>query len=230
MSDQPTAAARPPAKAQGKKYAGLTRSQWLITGGVFAVALGYILWKRHQAAAAAAAGTGTAATNQGSNECTDSNGNPVDCGELQASELAALQNQLDQLGAASGAGGSGDTGTVGTSPATGTSTTQPAATPTTSSGGTATATATKTAGAISNLQASAVTKTTAKVSWNPAANATGGYSYKVTELNGTLVKSATTKSTSVSLSGLHPGWSYNFGVQGLPGGAGNNIHFSTKSS
>jgi hypothetical protein len=87
----------------------------------------------------------------------------------------------------------------------------------------------KTAGAISNLQASGITSTSAKITWNPASNATGGYAYKVTEMNGTLVKSATTKSTSVALSGLHKGWTYNFGVQALPGGAGNNIHFSTKS-
>jgi hypothetical protein len=90
VSEQPTArATRPPAArpgTPGKKYAGLTRNQWFIAGGVFAAALAYILWKRHQASTAAASQSPTSA---GSNECTDANGNPVDCGELTASELAA---------------------------------------------------------------------------------------------------------------------------------------------
>ena len=67
------------------------------------------------------------------------------------------------------------------------------------------------------------------MSWNKAPNATG-YAYKVTQMIGKDVKSGTIASTSVSLSGLHPGWEYYFGVQALPGGPGNNIHFTTKGS
>ncbi len=115
-----------PGKAPGKKYAGLSRNEWFIVGGVFAAALGYVLWKRHQAAAAAAS---SATTNAGSNECTDANGNPVDCGEETAEELAALQNQLDQLqGSGSGSSGGGGSywgGGTGTTTGTGTGTGTP---------------------------------------------------------------------------------------------------------
>lgn len=221
---EPTAAARPAARPKGKTYAGLTRNQWLIVGGVFAAALGYILWRRHEAAKAA---TGTTTSTSTSTST--------------AAQLAALESELGQLeqqGVGSGGTAGSGGGTAGTSgpAAYSTATATPAGTPTASNGtastGTgATATATKTAaGAISNLQASGIGTTTAKVSWNPASNAKQGYAYKVTQMNGTVVKSGNTSATSVSLSGLHPGWEYNFGVQGLPGGPGNNIHFTTKSS
>ena len=238
MSEQPTATAARPgsssSKAPGKKYAGLTRNQWFIVGGVFVAALGYILWKRHQASQAAGQ---QSATNVGSNECTDQNGNPVDCNELFASELAALQNSLDQLGAASGsgAGGSGTSGTVGTTPSTpdtvtgAPATTQPSTTPTTSSGGTKTAT--KTAGAVTGLSAPAasITKTSFKVQWKAASNATGGYSYIVRDLaTHTQTTQGKTNSTSVTVSGLKSGTDYNFGIQALPGGPGANLHVRTK--
>ena len=232
MSEQPTAqAARPggPPGKGGKKYAGLTRNQWIITGGVFVAVLAYLLWKRHQASAAAASQTPTSA---GSNECTDANGNPVDCGELTAQELAAIQNQLDQLAGQAGGGGTGGAGSSGggtTDSGTGTTTnTSPApGTPTSAGGATATKTAAKTAGAISGLTSSAVTKTSFKVSWHAAANATS-YAYIVRDLaSHTQVKSGTTTATSVTVSGLKSGVDYNFGVQGLPGGPGDNIHVRT---
>ena len=242
MSEQPVAAPpRPGTRTPGKKYGGLSRNQWFIVGGVFAAALGYILWKRHQASAAAASTSG-GTTNQGSNECTDANGNPVDCNEAFAQELAGLQNAMDQLGAQSGGGGSsgggGWAGSPGTTPAgtipdttTGApAVSQPSATPVTSTGTTAgtTKTAPKTAGAISNLQASAVTKTSFKASWQAAANATGGYSWVVRDLaSHTQTSAGTTKSTSVTVAGLKSGTDYNFGVQALPGGTGDNIHVRT---
>lgn len=219
MSEQPVAApARP--KPPGKQYLGLSRNQWFLVGGVFVAAVGYILWRRHQAAKSSSSSTTTSTST------------------ATASELAALQNELDQLqsqgfGSSGGFAGGGGTAGTGGPAAYSTTTATPAGTPTASNGTTstgtgATATATK-AGPISNLQASNVGTTTATIKWNPAANASGGYAYKVTQLNGTVVKSDSTSSTSVSLSGLHPGWTYNFGVQGLPGGFGDNIHFSTKS-
>jgi hypothetical protein len=232
VSEQPTAqAARPggPPGKGGKKYAGLTRNQWIITGGVFVAVLAYLLWKRHQASAAAASQTPTSA---GSNECTDANGNPVDCGELTAQELAAIQNQLDQLAGQAGGGGTGGAGSSGggtTDSGTGTTTTTSPApgTPTSAGGATATKTAAKTAGAISGLTSSAVTKTSFKVSWHAAANATS-YAYIVRDLaSHTQVKSGTTTATSVTVSGLKSGVDYNFGVQGLPGGPGDNIHVRT---
>ena len=45
MSEQPIAQARPggaPPGKGGKKYAGLTRNQWIITGGVFVAVLAYL--------------------------------------------------------------------------------------------------------------------------------------------------------------------------------------------
>jgi hypothetical protein len=91
------------------------------------------------------------------------------------------------------------------------------------------ATAAKTAGPISGLTSSAVTKTSFKASWNAASNATGGYSYAVRDLaSHTQVTAGTTRATSVTVSGLKSGVDYNFGIQGLPGGAGANIHVRTK--
>lgn len=238
MSEQTTATAtRPPgSKAPGKKYAGLTRNQWFIVGGVFAAALGYILWKRHQASTAAAAGS-TGATNAGSNECTDANGNPVDCNEQFAQELADMANALDQLQAqsGSGAGGTGVSGTVGTTPTSTTpdtvtgapATTQPSGTPTTSTG-TTVKPPVKTAGAITGLKSSDVTKTSFKASWNAASNATGGYSYIVRDLaSHTQTSAGKTTATSVTVSGLKSGTDYNFGIQALPGGTGDNMHVRT---
>src|SRR5215472_13521047 len=136
MSEQPTAAPPRAKPGQGKKYAGLTRNQWLITGGVFVAVLAYFVWKRRQASQAAS----TAATNQGSNECTDAQGNPVDCNQAFASELAALQNELDQLGQGGAlGGGAGGSGAGGGDGSTGT-VVQPSGTPTSSTGATSTGT------------------------------------------------------------------------------------------
>jgi hypothetical protein len=84
------------------------------------------------------------------------------------------------------------------------------------------------AGAISNLRISGVTSSGFKATWNPVSNATQGYSWGVTQMNGVKVKSGTTKATSVSVSGLHTKYEYNFGIQALPGGPGNNEHVTLK--
>ena len=87
------------------------------------------------------------------------------------------------------------------------------------------------AGAISNLQASGITKSSATIRWNPDSNNKGGYAYSVMKASnypkGPAVKSGVTTGTSVTVSGLQSKTTYNFGVQGLPGGPGNNIHFTT---
>lgn len=224
MSEQPTASAsRPP--AGGKRYLGMSRNQLLLVGGVFVAALGYILWKRHEAKASGASSTATATTTS----------------TATSEELAGLQDEIDQLlaqqysTATATSGGGGTTGTSGasTGTSTGTTGTTGASTGTATKTSTTTATSTpapakKTAGAISNLVVTATGKTTARATWNKAANATG-YAYQVKQMNGKLVKSGNTAATSVSLSGLHAGWTYNFGVQALPGGPGNNEHFTTKS-
>lgn len=168
MSEQPTAAARPPAaKAPGKKYAGLSRNQWLITGGVFAAALAYILWRRHQAAKTATTATSTSASTATSTA-------------LQAieEELAQLQNQGYGSGGASGGGGtSGSTGTgvAGTSTAAGTVTTTPPASTATATK-TTTLTATNTAWAYpapGGLRTSSVAAKGYYLNWNPVTGPQG---------------------------------------------------------
>lgn len=228
---EPAAEAARPKGPPGKKHAGLTRNQWYIVIAVFAGVAGYLLLKRRQASQAAAS---QAAASQGSNECTDAQGNPVDCNQAFAQELADMQNALDQLGAQSGGGGSGVTGTVGTTgdgttgAGTGTAVAQPPGTPVTSTGATATKTAAKTAGMVTGLKASNVTKTSFTASWNAASNA-HGYAYIVRDLaSHTQVTQGQTQSTTVTVSGLRSGVDYNFGVQALPGGAGDNIHVRTK--
>ena len=109
---EPTATATraAPPKAAGRKYLGLTRNQAIGVGAVFVGALAYILWRRHQASKT----TATASTATSTSTST-------------ASELAALEDALEQLqaqGYGGTAGGSGAVGTVGTSGAsTGTGTT-----------------------------------------------------------------------------------------------------------
>lgn len=75
------------------------------------------------------------------------------------------------------------------------------------------------AGAVSNLTVTAH-GTTVIARWNPAVNATGGYRW---ELSGPVSKHGHTRSTSASVNGLKKG-EYNFGIQALPGGPGNNEH------
>jgi hypothetical protein len=218
---EPTAstAGKPP----GKKILGLPRTTVIIFAVVLVGAGGWFLYKRRQASAAAStAATAPAGTGTG----TDTSG-----------DLSAIQSELEQIlaneGASGGqgAGSSGGGGTTTTTPVTEPTSPDvpaaPATTPTTSTGSTGTAATAKTAGAISNLQASAVGKTTATIKWNAAANATGGYAYRVTQMNGKLIKSGTTHATSVNLSGLTSKYQYNFGIQALPGGPGDNIHFTT---
>ena len=79
------------------------------------------------------------------------------------------------------------------------------------------------AGAISNLTVTA-SGTTVTARWNPAKNATGGYKWI---LSGPSSHSGTTKATSASITGLKAG-TYNFGIQALPGGPGNNEHVTVK--
>lgn len=85
------------------------------------------------------------------------------------------------------------------------------------------------AGAISNLQAT-VSGTTANVKWNTVPAPAQGYSYVMSEVSGAIVKKGplTQFATSISFPGLKHGTTYNFGIQALPGGAGNNIHITVK--
>jgi len=97
------------------------------------------------------------------------------------------------------------------------------ATPATPGGGTHPAQV----GAVSNLTEVKSSKTSYTVRWNPVNGATG-YHWHSVQLNGQGVKDGQTKATTMTVSGLHSGWTYNFSVQALPGGPGNNIHVTTK--
>jgi len=178
MSEQPTARAAEPAARNGpggkagRKYAGLTRNQWLITGGVFAAVLGYILWRRHQASAAAAAAGQSGLT--AASECTDASGNPVPCSEsADSSDLAALADELDQLLAQqqAGGGGGGTVGTVGTTGTTGTVGTT-GTTGTTGTGGTGTATAARLT-APTGVHLTITGKTGVRIAWTAVPGAIG---------------------------------------------------------
>jgi hypothetical protein len=88
-------------------------------------------------------------------------------------------------------------------------------------GGTGTtSTTSKAAGSVSNLVLSKKSGTSIAAKWNPATGATGGYKWALT---GPVNKSGSTHGTSVTITGLKAG-SYNFGIQALPGGQGNNEH------
>lgn len=88
---------------------------------------------------------------------------------------------------------------------------------------------TKPAGAISNLVGS-VSGTTAKITWNTVPKPANGYSYVMSEVTGAIFKKGQLSqfATSISIPGLKHGTTYNFGIQALPGGAGDNIHLTVK--
>jgi hypothetical protein len=162
--------------------------------------------------------------------------------EAAAANVAATTTPNYGYGGGNGSAGSGHTHSwsppasttapVGTTTPVGstappTGTTAPPTGTTAPTGPTAPAPVKVAAGPISNLQASNVTSTGATIRWNADSGNTQGYAYNVTQLNGKSVKSGNTNATSVALTGLHSKYTYNFGVQGLPGGAGDNIHFTT---
>lgn len=78
---------------------------------------------------------------------------------------------------------------------------------------------TKTAGSIGVVSLSP-SGTGVQAKWSAAQNATGGYAWKLT---GPKTESGNTTGTVVTIHNLPKG-TYNFGVQALPGGVGNNAH------
>jgi hypothetical protein len=79
------------------------------------------------------------------------------------------------------------------------------------------------ASAIDGLRLVKKTATSFTMAWN-SSYAPKGYHYRVEQENAKIVKDATTTAHTVTVSGLHSGWGYNFGIQGLPGGPGHNYH------
>jgi hypothetical protein len=220
---------------QGKKILGMSRGQAIGLGVVALAGVGYLLWRARKNAQAAAQQQSTAGTcPDGSSP--DANGNCPQNGQdwsgaidtLQ-SEIADLQGALAGAGAGAGGGGAAGAGSVGA--ATGTTTAPPTTAPVTT--GSAPATQAKpaaTAGPISGLTATQTGTTSFTVRWNPATNATGGYAYIVRDLatHQQVGQPHNTKSTSATVTGLKSKTDYNFGIQALPGGAGDNLHVRTK--
>ena len=234
----PSTAAVPP-KAPGKKYAGLTRTQWIIGGVAFAAALGYLLWRRHQAASAAAAST---AAGTSTSDCTDASGNSIPCSDQAggAGDLSSLEDELDTLlageGAAGGGSGAGTT-TAGTTGTTGTTT------GTSASPGTATATATGNGGPItvipSGLHTTMVSKNSAQIQWNPVTPPAGqgpltGYNVACYDSSGKTVNGPFKVGTTVAnIGGLKAGTAYHANVWADPaatGGPHATVSFTTKKT
>jgi hypothetical protein len=143
--------AAPPAKPAGsqKKLFGLPRNTVIIGGVVFAVALGWFLWKRHTAKPAAAACSSCTT-------CTSS------------TALSTIEQELqellnDQQGAGSGGGSSGSGGCSGGSTGTG-----GGGTGTTTGSGTGTTTATCSGSASSSTCAACTSTTTTSAPPTPA--------------------------------------------------------------
>jgi len=237
MSEQPTGGPRPegdaPKPGSKKKILGMSRGQ---AAGLGVVAVGgiiFLIWRaRKNAAAASTAASAASTCPDGSTP--DANGNcPQDSTDFSGA-LETLQSEIAALQGA-GAGGGGSDGSAGTvAGSTGTTTTPPAAA-TTAPASSSTAAAPKpataaTAGPIAGLRATSTGTTSFTVAWNAAQGATGGYSYIVRDLaSHTQAGPAhTTKGTSATVTGLKSGTDYNFGIQALPAGAGNNLHVRTK--
>jgi hypothetical protein len=174
-SAAPAATAKPKAKAGGKKYGPLTRTQWIIAGVVIAGTIGYIFYKRYEASKAAAAASSS--NTSGSGDCTDDNGNSIPCGSGD-DDLSSLEDELDTLlsGEAAAGGTAGTTGTTtgttGTGTTTGTAGTG-TSTSTSSGTGTSTATASWSYPAPSGLKASSISKTGYSISWQPVTGPSG---------------------------------------------------------
>ena len=218
---EPTQASAP-SRGKGRKILGMSQGQLLIVLAVALVGGGYLLW-RHRKSAQQAQQQATSACPDGS--APDANGNCVQSGQDWSGAISTLQTEIADLqGAMAGAGGAGGgSGTVGGS--TGTSTVPPAGTsppsitpPGTNGGGKGWTPA----GPISNLRVTGYSRTGVSFAWNPASGATQGYAWGVSGQG--ITKKGNTSATHVSVTGLTKPGVYNFGIQALPGGPGNNIH------
>ena len=81
------------------------------------------------------------------------------------------------------------------------------------------------AGAITNLRVTGFNTTGVSFAWDAATGATRGYAWQVTGQGITM--SGNTNAIQVSVNRLTKPGVYNFGIQGLPGGPGDNISTPT---
>jgi hypothetical protein len=229
---EPTAAAARPKKPPGKKTAGLTRNQWIVVGGVFAAALGYILWRRHEASKTASATTSTSASTSTS-----------------TATLAAIEEELAELANQQGGGGGGfSSGGGGTTVSTSTGT-GGVATSTTTGTKTSTTTGTPTAPAAGGpitvipigLHTTAVNTTSVQVAWTAPSVPSGqgpltGYGCEVYLASGQSEGSSWTVPKTqlyANAGGLKTGTTYHLNVWCLPaksGGPHASVSFTTKKT
>jgi hypothetical protein len=234
----PSVEGAPPKKPAGKKYAGLTRTQWIIAGVVFAAAVGYLLWRRHEASAAAAS---TANTASATSDCTDGNGNSIPCSDQTtggAGDLSSLEDELDSLLSGEAAAGGGGTAATGTTGTTGT-TTGTTTTGTSSSTSTATAAGGPITAIPSGLHTTMVSKNSAQIQWEPVTPPAGqgpltGYSVACYDSSGKTVNGPFKVTTTVAnIGGLKAGTAYHANVWADPastGGPHATVSFTTKKT
>ena len=228
---EPTAAAARPKKPPGKKTAGLTRNQWIVVGGVFAAALGYILWRRHEASKTAATTTSTSASTSTS-----------------TATLAAIEEELAELANQQGGGGGGFSGGGGTTVSTSTGT-GGVATSTTTGTKTSTTTGTPAAPAAGGpitvipigLHTTAVNTTSVQVAWTAPSVPSGqgpltGYGCEVYLASGQSEGSSWSVPKTqlyANAGGLKTGTTYHLNVWCLPaksGGPHASVSFTTKKT
>lgn len=202
-----------PSGGSGGRIFGLPRRTVLIGGGVvLAASLGYLLWKRRQAAAGSAAKSASA-----SSSTTGSYG--VDYG----GELSVLQSELEDLLAAEGQEPSSTGSSTGGGTGSGTGGgTAPVGNPPSGTPGGKTVTGTiptkAKPGVPTGVHPVKTGKDSVTLAWNKAPNATS-YRVRVT-YQGKLVGSEhTVNGTSATISGLHADHTYTFHVAAVgPGG------------
>jgi Fibronectin type III domain len=221
----PTAPGGPP--AGGRTVLGLKPRTALIAGAViFSAAVGYILWRRHQAAAQPTVTSSSASAS----------GSGIDYGgelsviQSELEDLLAAEGQESSSGSGSGGGGTGS-GTGGAGNCPGGFTWNPATqqcepakgeqgVPGTSGGGGGGGVGTKTQakpGVPTGVHATKTGANSVTLAWNKAPNATS-YRVRVT-YQSKVVTSASSNGTSVTVSGLTPDHTYTFHVAAVgPGG------------
>jgi fibronectin type III domain protein len=186
--------------AGGGKVLGLKpRTAIIAGGGILLLAVGYFLWKKHQAAATPAVTSASASSSTG-----------IDYG----GELSVIQSELEDLLAAEGQESSATGGSSTTGTSTGTT-----GTGTTTGSTTGTTTATKTAApAMPSAHETKVTSNSVTLAWTKVTGATS-YRIRVT-YQGKLVGSPhVTAGTSATISGLTADHTYTFHVASIgPGG------------
>jgi len=227
-----TASSPPAGKGKGKKLFGMDRTTLIIVGVGLAVGVAWYLYKRSKANTPAATAGIRCTDASGNPGTTDASGNCIGTststsdGVDTSGELSAMQTELESLlaqeGTGTDAGAPGPAGTPGT-PGTPGSPGTP---------GTGTVTQVKQYDAPPGLRGAKKTATSLTLSWSPPKQVPAPISYTVAiyQLNGKEVHQQVVAGTSVTVSGLHPGWCYTCNVWANRGGPGTGIQGGNHSS